>query len=158
MKKVYKKSSMVFDMTTCTDRQTDDMHIICGGYICKVLNGSLMTASRIHFIATQEAVDLDGNKYTFSDTCFVVSRLLGGQRTVHTDFATSIPQESWQKTQGTLDGNIVSIGSPAYTLTPGTKIFIDGHYKVIDTQLCTGGAFVSVKNASSGRVGVIHIS
>lgn len=149
MKKVYKKDTLICDMSTGVCRNTEDMYVICGGYFCRLSDRRLVSSSRIHFISPSEAVDLDGNKYTFSDTCFVISRLLGNQRTVYSDFHIGVPNDLWTRTQGiNINKKNISLGTYAYCLVPGSKIHGDdgATYIVTENKLHDDHVVIAAKN------------
>lgn len=149
MKRVYKKETAVFDISSGISRNVEDICLIFGGYLCKIVDKSLVSATRIHPTSLCEAIDLEGYKYTFSDSCFIVSRTLGGRREIHSNYEIIDIDSTWTKTCGTLEGANVSFGVPVYTLTPGSRIILDKSYVVVDTQLCGGCSFVYIRDSSN---------
>jgi len=132
----------------------DEIYIVTDKYFCCMIDRGLEKAMRIHYISQSEAVDLEGNKYTFSDTCFIISRILNKHRQVYSGYTNSVLPQVWMKRSGLItDTNkLIIFGMAAYLLVPGTKIFIqqENEYCVIVSTMLHD-TYVDVEATMAGK-------
>lgn len=132
IRKVYKKENLCRSFDSCTDNTATkiicDIIIVDDKYFCKIQGSRVIQATRIHWKTSGTAIDLDGHKYTFADSCFMISpvgRTVTDERIIVEDnydpFNVPVAwttQDLWYKDQ------YINFGRPLYSLCPGSWITI----------------------------------
>lgn len=125
IRKVYKKENFSGNSET-------DMVIVDNKYFCKIQNSRVTHSGRIHWTTANTAVDIEGTKYTFADSCYMIGPMIPREhmRTVIEDnFECIIPgniPKIWTTTELSFKEHHIEFTRPLYSLCAGTWITFNG--------------------------------
>lgn len=139
IRKVYKKENLCRGMDNdcvldnCITKAVTDIIIIDSKYFCKIQGSRIIQATRIHWTTNSTAIDLDGHKYTFADSCFMISPMNVVQSTVQNsindkriivedNYDTIIVPKIWTIQELYYKNQYIDFGRPLYSLCTGTWI------------------------------------
>lgn len=149
--KVYKKENLCRDADTNNIESVEDITVVDEMFFSYIKNRRVIFCRRIHWISSNSAVDTDGIKYTFADSCFMIGPLLGtSSGSIQTDLEKFGVPSVWTS-EYYLDKSIsIDFGRPIYSLCSGIFItFYDGpvkcHGMITMTILLDDYAVIEIK-------------